>query len=90
MGLLACRAQATREQELGLTSSPHMTVQGQGVVCQLEVSFIHTIALPLWQRLAACFPALTPAVVRMETNCALFRAISQLAEEEISEVRVRD
>lgn len=56
-------------------------------MCEMEASFIHAVALPLWEHLAACFPQLTCAVLRMELNYSLFTALSQLDEANILEVR---
>ena len=59
------------------------------VMCRMEASFIEAVALPLWEHLAACFPALTPAVLRMEMNRNLYQALSLLGEQQISEVRLQ-
>ena len=80
------RAQAAEEQELGMEPLPHIAVQSEVVVCQMEASFISAVALPLWARLAACFPALECAVMRLHINHKLFRALSLLPEPEIQAV----
>ena len=83
------RAQVAEEQALGLAPLPHMKAQSLTVVCEMEASVIQAIALPLWEQLASCFPALTRAVLRMGLNYNLYRALSRLPDSEIAEVRVQ-
>ncbi|KAK9804641.1 hypothetical protein WJX73_002873 [Symbiochloris irregularis] len=80
------RAQAAEERQLGLASLPHMEAESQVVRSQMEASFISAVALPLWQQLAACFPALMRAVLRMEVNFNLHCALARLPEEDILQV----
>ncbi|KAK9809639.1 hypothetical protein WJX73_009976 [Symbiochloris irregularis] len=79
-------AQSLEERALGLESLPHMESGSQVAQCQVEACFIHAIALPLWRHLAACFPALACAVLRMEHNFHFYCMLSRLDEAEIVEV----
>ena len=79
--------QAAEEEALGLPSLPHMVAQPEAVVCRMEASFIQAVALPLWEVLATSFPALHQAVLRMQLNCDLRRALSKLPEQDLADVR---
>ena len=83
----ACRAQVREERALGLLPEPHMEAESHVIMCSLEASFIEAVALPMWEHLAACFPSLTPAVLRMELNHNLYHALSRLPDNQADEVR---